>query len=73
MMPRIAEAYMKFYKIPGLWRTGICPHGASAKRILLFGLCSLYFLIDFNDSASFLLVLGVNRTFLTHEGAEQHG
>jgi hypothetical protein len=29
--------------------------------------CSLYFPIDFNDSASFLLVLGVNRTFLSHE------
>jgi hypothetical protein len=30
--------------------------------------CSLYFSIDFNDSASFLLVLGVNHTFLTYEG-----
>ena len=44
------------------------PHGASAERILLFGLFFCTLPVDFNDGASYLLVLGANHTFLVYEG-----
>ena len=54
MMPRIAEARLKFCKIPGLWGQAYTCVELSAERIL-------YFSLDSNDSAS-LLVLEVMYT-----------